>query len=104
MTHDQIDEMPAGPELDALACAAVGWKRTEYRNPFLDKVVIDVRPVSTDIATAMEALETAGVHYDLSRRELKSCKIWLSPSKQSEATGEELTLAIARALAKMGAA
>lgn len=117
MTHEQIDEMPAGPELDALACAVVGWEaksRTCYcdgqwcRTPeYCDAKVWS--KISTDIAVAMAALENV-YHGRLSRVRGVRGGEWLvlvnmtKGDTPQSGEGVSAALAIARALAKMGAA
>ena len=127
MTHEQIDALSAGPELDALACAVVGWEpkrpgfpRMTWREmpEALFRASAIYRPISTDISTAMEALEvlmgyrhvehrTAFLVTVTCRRQTEGgrlCRIWeQSYGAAVWAEADTVPLAIARALAKTGA-
>lgn len=128
MTHEQIDAMPAGPELDALACAAVGWEPKHQTRFFcgqcgceagksgptcggwMEKQVVVVKPISTDTVFAMAALTVAYSGRITYIRSYGWVVSMVTQEKQGDpahdvsAMGDTAPLAIARALAKMGAA
>ena len=48
MTHDEIDQLEAGPELDAMVAELIGWKPTEYKR-FVSWLVPDGRMFKTAV-------------------------------------------------------
>lgn len=103
MTHAEIDAMPAGPEIDALACAAVKWGKCPHRNS-LGNWTYGFRPISTDHATALDAL--AAVYTGTLTHDAHGWHVKIGDNKTCReywASGDTAALAIARALAKMEA-
>lgn len=120
MTHAEIDAMPAGPELDALAGMAVGWGPKERALHFCgfcgresgkssihcgDWVLRHVsvsRPISTDHAAALDAL--AAVYTGTLTHDAHGWHVKIGDNKTCReywASGDTAPLAIARALAKL---
>lgn len=112
MTHEEIDAMPAGPELDALACKALGHRPRrrgclcdgqECRTPSYCNGMT-WRPISTNISEAIDWMGTKpgmmllyGVDRDGE---------WLAKTAfpYADAVADTPELAIARAIAKGGLA
>lgn len=100
MTHD-IDNMPAGPELDRLACEALGIKPRRVSSPIYPAI-------STSAANALRAMGqvrgmTLRYGHDKDGEWTARAHMRCAYEKYAEASADTPALAIARAIALWGA-
>lgn len=111
-THIEIDAMPAGPELDELACRALGIEPdrrmvftgvSENRTALIGHYEDNYARISADVSTAihqgMARLPGMTLRYGVDRD-----GEWLARIADLSAVAEAPALAIARAIAKLGRA